>query len=237
MTATRKKHIRTPAPNARPARGSRLAPMVILAAGVAAALGIAFVLSTGEAGTTEVTSVDAMLLDTYSGGGHDRGAENPAVTLIEYGDFGCPTCAIFHTFLDELMRRMPDELAIEFHNYPIPVSTNSIQAAIAAEAAAEQGHYWEMHDTLYNTQPQWTSRADAVEFFTSMAGQIGLDTTKFVADMARPDVQNRVISDRAQGEGLQISGTPSFFINGRRLNALPSTVDEFEILIRGVVGQ
>jgi predicted DsbA family dithiol-disulfide isomerase len=70
-----------------------------------------------------------------------------------------------------------------------------------------------------------------------MAGQLGLDTERFRQDLQSEEIQTRVLSDRLRGNALQISGTPTFFINGRRLDYLPSSVDEFEAIIRSQMAQ
>jgi protein-disulfide isomerase len=215
---------------------SAVKPIAILAIGVAAALGIAMFLSGGEPEPTTTLS-DAPIPIDYAGGGQTRGAENPAVTLVEYGDYECPHCADFHVVVSELMRRMPNELALEYHHYPLPVGPNSMTASLAAEAAGEQGRYWEMHDRIFETQRQWSGRPDGVEIFASMAGQLGLDTERFRQDLQSEEIQTRVLSDRLRGNALQISGTPTFFINGRRLDYLPSSVDEFEAIIRSQMAQ
>jgi len=210
-------------------------PLVILAVGVAAALAIAMYLS--SRGEEPTTTLGAPVLADVSGAGHVQGAENPAITLVEYGDYECPHCAEYHLILSDVMRRLPNELALEFHHYPLPVGPNSITASLAAEAAGEQGRYWEMHDALFETQRQWSGRTDAREIFTSMAGQLGLDTARFRQDLESDEIGSRIIADKLRGNALQITGTPTFFINGQRLNYLPASADEFEELLRSIMGQ
>lgn len=219
-------------------KGAAGTPLIILAVGVAAAIGIAMFLSSGgeETASAALDPAASRVVD-YGGGGHTRGAVNPAVTLVEYGDYECPHCAQFHPVVSELLRRLPDELALEFHHYPIPVGPNSIYAAIAAEAAGEQGRYWDMHDLLFETQRQWSGRPDAVDMFTEMAEGLGLDGNQFRQDMQSPELTNRVAADRMRGNALGVEGTPTFFINGQMLPYLPQTVDEFEDIIRSVMGQ
>lgn len=213
-------------------------PLAILVVGVAGAFGIAMFLSSGEAEPTTTSSYDmpAQPVD-LEGGGHTWGAPNPAVTLVEYGDYECPHCMEYYHILSEVMRRMPSELALEFHHYPIPVGPNSITAAMAAEAAGEQGHYQEMHDRLFETQREWTGRPNGVEIFTNMAGQMGLDTAKFQEDMQSPEIASRIAADRTRGSMLGVEGTPTFFVNGRQLAYVPATPDEFESQLRGLMGQ
>lgn len=219
-------------------KSSSALPVAILAIGVAGAIGIAlFLQSRGEAEPT-TTDLDAPIPAVdMAGGGHTEGAANPAVTLVEYGDYECPHCMEFYHILNEVMRRMPNELALEFHHYPLPVGPNSVTASLAAEAAGEQGRYWEMHDRLFETQREWTGRPNGAEIFTTMAGQMGLDTAKFREDMQSQEVADRVIADKLRGNQLGIDGTPTFFVNGQRLPYLPATPDEFESIIRSVMGQ
>jgi protein-disulfide isomerase len=222
--------------NGKAQKKSSTLPLAILVVSVAGAIGIAMFLSQGEAEPTTTFDAPAQPVD-MAGGGHTWGAPNPAVTLVEYGDYECPHCMEYHHILTEVMRQMPSELALEFHHYPIPVGPNSIKAAMAAEAAGEQGHYREMHDRLFETQREWTGRSDAPEIFTNMAGQMGLDTAKFREDMASPEISDRVINDRLRGNLLGVEGTPTFFVNGLQLDYVPATPDEFVAQLRSLMGQ
>jgi protein-disulfide isomerase len=241
--ARKKKGARTPGKHEarHPASSSGKAPngkaVAVIAGAVAMALATAaFFAYRGAEPTT--TPVD-MAAAEAGASQNVTGPENPAVTLVEYGDYSCPTCARFYPIVAELMRRMPSELELEYHHYPIPVGPHSLTASFAAEAAAEQGRFWDMHDALFSTQSQWSGRSDARDTFISMAGQLGLDTARFAEDMDSPEIQGRVASDRRQGDAVGVGqmGTPSFFVNNRRLDYLPQSVDEFEAIIRTVMGQ
>lgn len=219
-------------------KSSSTLPVAILVVGLAGAVGIAlFLQSRGEAEPTTTDDFAPIAAVDLAGGGHTWGSPNPAVTLVEYGDYECPHCMEFYHILNELMRRMPNELALEFHHYPLPVGPNSVLASMAAEAAGEQGHYREMHDRLFETQREWTGRPNGAEIFATMAGQMGLDTAKFREDMNSQEITDRIIADKLRGNQLGIDGTPTFFVNGQRLPYLPATVDEFESIIRSVMGQ
>jgi protein-disulfide isomerase len=211
--------------------------VLILTAAVAAVLGIVTFMSSDNDAAPATTAIDAATLASTSGGGQVGGAVNPVITLVEYGDYQCPHCAEYHHIVADVMRRLPDELALEYHHYPIPVGPLSIPASQAAEAAALQGAFWEMHDRIFETQNQWSGRTDAVELFSTMAGQLGLDTAKFREDMQSQEIVNRVAADVLRGSTLGVSGTPTFFIGGQRLDYVPSTADEFEALIRSVMGR
>jgi len=218
-------------PHPSPRSGIRR-PMTLLGVGLALAVAIALYLSYTPGLTT--SAVDSTFLNAAVGG-HVRGADDASITLTEYGDFECPTCADFHPIVTELLRRMPDELELEFHHFPLPVGPNSVTAALAAEAAAEQGRYWDMHDALFGTQRQWSGQDDAIDLFTSMAAQLGLDANRFAADLRSPELQSRIVADRQQGTALGVTGTPAFFVNGQRLNGLPQTIDQFEAILRTVI--
>jgi protein-disulfide isomerase len=237
MANKKTKRSKKPGPNRnkQARRGSSTrASITLLVAGVAGAVTIALYLSSGSANPAAGLLDDPTSAEGLAGG-HIRGPENAGVTLVEFGDYECPTCADFHHIIADMMRRMPDSLELEFHHFPLPVGPNSVTASLAAEAAALQDRFWEMNDALFETQSQWSGRDDAVELFISMAEQLGLDTERFVQDMKDAGVQSRVVRDREQGAVLGVSATPAFFVNGRRLEGLPQTITEFDAIIRSAM--
>jgi protein-disulfide isomerase len=135
----------------------------------------------------------------------------------------------------ELLRRMPDELALEFHHWPIPVSRNSPMASQAAEAAGEQGMYWEMHDAVFERLNEWSGLADGATYFTNLAGELGLDTNRFRQDMMSEAVMNRVIADMSRGRALGVDSTPTFFLDGQFVD-LPADPAQAEALLRAMGG-
>ncbi len=82
-----------------------------------------------------------------------------------------------------------------------------------------QNKFWEMHDALYETQDQWSSQNDATSFFSQLAQQLGLNMTKFKTDYASGTVNNLINADMAEGNRLKVTGTPTFFLDGKALNA------------------
>ncbi len=143
---------------------------------------------------------------------HVRGAEDAALTLIEYGDFQCPYCARAHAALGELT----DELGgirLVYRHLPLSdLHPLAELAAEAAEAAASQGKFWDMHDMLFAQQRQIMDKQD----LAVLAESLDLDIERFRADVVerrhRPRVQGDL--ERAHHDGA--SGTPTFFINGVR---------------------
>src|SRR5438067_8958292 len=144
-----------------------------------------------------------------------RGNPDAPVTLEEYGDFQCPPCGMFATFLGQLENEYDSRLRVVFRNFPLSLHEHAREAALAAEAAGLQGHFWEMHDTLYREQAAWSKAPNARELFESYAGTIGLNVDQFKKDVESEKVRQRVESDHALGDSLGIKLTPTIFINDR----------------------
>ena len=143
---------------------------------------------------------------------HIRGpGQGALVTLVEYGDFECPYCGQAEPAVRELVSQY-GELRFVFRHLPLTeVHPHAQLAAEAAEAAAEQGAFWEMHDALMDHQGALTF-ADLVRY----AGDIGLDTERFAADLRKHVGAARVAEDVDSADLATVSGTPTFFINGNR---------------------
>jgi Na+/H+ antiporter NhaA len=143
---------------------------------------------------------------------HIRGPQEDAlVTLVEYGDFECPYCGQAEPVVRKLISEY-GELRFVFRHLPLTdVHPHAQQAAEAAEAAALQGKFWEMHDALMDHQGALTVR-DLVGY----AREMGLDTDRFVADLHGDEGSARVAEDVESADLATVSGTPTFFINGKR---------------------
>jgi protein-disulfide isomerase len=204
-------------------------PLVVIILAVGVAAGAAVFLSrnadTPAANASTPTHVE------ITGGGHFRGPENARLTLVEFGDYQCPSCGAYHPFVKEIMSRYPDKLRLEFHHYPlISIHPNSMGAAMAAEAAGEQGHYWEMHDALFEHQQEWAGSANAEPLFVNIASHIGLDTNKFEQSLKSPALQERILKDVARAQDLKIQAVPTFFINGEQTHIKLSMEDFVQVI-------
>jgi protein-disulfide isomerase len=146
---------------------------------------------------------------------HVRGNPEAPVTLEEYGDFQCPPCGMFASFTAQLEKEYDSRLRVVFRNFPLTMHEHAREAALAAEAAGLQGHFWEMHDVLYREQDAWSKAPNARELFESYAGTIGLDLDKFKKDMEGEKTRERVEADRQRGESLGVQTTPTLFINNQ----------------------
>ena len=142
---------------------------------------------------------------------HIRGAADALVTLVEYGDFECPFCGKAEPAIRGLLAGTGD-LRYVWRHLPLnDVHANAQIAAEAAEAAAAQGSFWEMHDRLLAHQDDLSPR-DLARY----AEEIGLDLDRFWNDLRRHAHVERIADDVASADASEVAGTPSFFINGRR---------------------
>jgi protein-disulfide isomerase len=143
---------------------------------------------------------------------HIRGAPDAPVTLVEYGDFECPYCGRAEPAIRELLSKWGDELRYVFRHLPLSdVHPWAQLAAEAAEAAGAQGAFWEMYDVLLAHQGELTPGS-----LRRYARELGLDGERLVEELRRRTHASRVSEDVASADASGVSGTPSFFVNGRR---------------------
>lgn len=143
-----------------------------------------------------------------------KGNASAKVTVIEFSDFQCPYCKRGHDTMDELLAAYPNDVKLVFKHYPLPFHKQAEPAARAAWAAQQQGKFWEFHDALFKTQEKLNDAASAEQLFNDTAKTLGLDLTKFKADMSSEAAAKAVKTEAEQGAKNGIQGTPGFFVNG-----------------------
>jgi protein-disulfide isomerase len=147
------------------------------------------------------------------GGAPLRGDPGAAVTVVEFSDFECPYCGKAQAALRKALAAFPGKVRLAFLHFPLErIHPNAMLASMAAVAAGYQGKFWEMHDLLFENQ-----RSLSREAILGYAKRIGLDGERFARDLAHPRTRARVEADVALGKKLGIRGTPSTFVDGRRL--------------------
>jgi protein-disulfide isomerase len=152
------------------------------------------------------------LADAVTDADHQRGRADAPVTMVEYGDYECPDCLNSEPIVKRLSEQLGDRLRVVFRHFPRnSVHPRASAAAEAAEAAAAQGRFWEMHEALFNHQKQL---ADVD--LTHLALQLGLDVYKFQRDIESPAHSRRVREHYDGALRSGVTGTPTFFINGHR---------------------
>lgn len=151
---------------------------------------------------------------------HTKGGANAPVVLEEFGDYQCPPCGTIHPVLQRIEDDYGDRVQVVFRHFPLQqIHKNAFTAARAAEAAAKQGKFWQMHDLIYKNQVQWQDSPEPRPIFTDYARRLDLNVDKFKADMESDDVTSRVVADINRGNSLNVRGTPTVFLNGRELSA------------------
>jgi protein-disulfide isomerase len=143
---------------------------------------------------------------------HIRGSDDAPVTLVEYGDFECPYCGQAESVIRELLVERGDDVRYVWRHLPLTdVHPDAQLASEASEAAAAQDKFWEMYDVLLSNQGELTPR-DLIRY----ANDLGLDAERFSEELRRREYASRVSEDVASADESGVSGTPTFFINGRR---------------------
>ena len=155
---------------------------------------------------------DSQLTPAVSERDHTSGPEDAPVTLVEYGDYECPYCGMAYKVVKSAQRELGKQLRFVFRNFPLAEAhPHARLAAEAAEAAAAQGKFSEMHDLLFEHQD-----ALEAEDIIGYAKSLGLDMAQFARDLKDPKTTKRVRDDFRSGVRSGVNGTPTFFINGSR---------------------
>jgi protein-disulfide isomerase len=164
---------------------------------------------------------------------HTEGAGNKGVTLTEYGDFQCPACGSYYPIVEEVRKKYGDDLKFEFRNFPLTqIHQNAMAAHRAAEAADKQGKFWDMYHVLYEQQQVWSASPNVSKIMEDFATQLGLDISRFKQDYQSEAVNNVINGDIKAGQAIGANSTPTFAINGKKVDPLPDrTVEAFTKLI------
>lgn len=175
--------------------------------------------------------VDVSELIAVAPDDHTEGPADAPVVLIEYLDMECEACRAYYPLVKQLEEEYPDDLLVVKRYFPLPGHRNGMTAALAVEAAAQQGKYNEMHDLLFEQQPNWGEKAVAnPALIAPYAEQIGLDMEQYQVDVASDETKARVERDVESGLALGARGTPTFILNGERIDN-PQGYEAFVALI------
>jgi protein-disulfide isomerase len=163
------------------------------------------------------------------------GPEDAPVVVYEFADYQCFGCAQFATFVAPVIKeRFVDRGTVRYVYYDFPLTqihAHAFLASRAARCAGDQDQYWPYHDMLYGRQPRWASQASPTSAFVNYAGELGLDRSAFESCLRSDRHALEVTQNLRLGESLGVQGTPTLFINGKRLPSIPS-VSEFTALVQ-----
>lgn len=147
-----------------------------------------------------------------------KGEEDAPVTIVEFSEYQCPFCK---RYVDETYGRILEEyegkIRYIFRDYPLAFHPHAQKTAEAAHCAGDQGKYWEMHDLLFENREEWAEKTDISKELSGYAEEIGLDVSQFSGCLSSGKFAQAVKDDFDLGSSVGVSGTPTFFINGRKL--------------------
>lgn len=145
-------------------------------------------------------------------GGVATGSATPKVTLVEFSDFFCPACRAANPTVDQIIQKDGGQVKFVYRHFPLPQHPLAFKAAQAAEAANLQGKFWIYRDKLFDEQENLKD-----ESFSLIAKDLGLDVSKFNKDIDSTEVIKKVQLDADDAKKLNLPGTPSFFVNGEKI--------------------
>lgn len=175
---------------------------------------------------------------TITADDHVKWSPDKKHILVEYGDYQCPACKTYFTIIKSQieasgsgMTDVTKNITFVYRNYPLTnLHKHAMGAAQAAEAAGRQKKYYEMSDKIYESQEKWQGLGSATEFFVNLAKELKLDETKFKADMNSKAVKDKIQKDMVSGNTVTVQGTPTFYLDGKKLENITSFDDFKKIL-------
>ncbi len=194
-------------------------------------LGYYFYATNKETSGTQVKSSTV----TVSDKDYTKGSKNGEVSIIEYADFQCPACKAYASVVSQIIKKYPNDVRLTFRHFPlISIHKNALLAATYAEAAGEQGKFWEMHDALFANQEEWGEALDAERKILAYGAALGLDVKALEATAKSDVVREKVVASYKEASTLKLQGTPSFFLNGSKVESgnLAQEVDKAVALLK-----
>ena len=146
-------------------------------------------------------------------GAPSKGSAKARLAIVEFSDFQCPFCRRVNPTIQQIEKEYGDKVRVVFKHLPLEMHPKAPAAHAAAEAAHQQGKFWEMHDLIFGNQEEMSP-----EKYVEYARQLGLDVERFKRDVASAQVKARIDADSDEAGKLGVTGTPTFFVNGRYLS-------------------
>lgn len=142
---------------------------------------------------------------------HTQGPEDAPVTLVEYGDFQCPTCGQAYPIVRHVQKHFGDRLRFVYRHFPLEQHPMAEPAAEASEFAETDDRFWEMHDAIYENQDELST-----DLLAALAGDLRLNEKGLEKALEQHQFAERIEADMESGDASGVHGTPTFFINGRQ---------------------
>lgn len=181
-----------------------------------------------QAGTPPPISKDDQVLGA---------ADKIKVVLIEYADFQCPACAYYSPVVRQLKEDLGDDLFIVYRYFPlISIHKNAMSSSQAAFAAGKQNKFWEMSDLLYENQKSWADSTKAKDIFAEYAQKLDLSIAQFTSDFNSEETKKFITDQMNSGISIGINSTPSFFVNGKKIEN-PRSYGDFKKIIQDEINK
>lgn len=210
--------------------------------GILSVIGIIIFLAAAYILTSQQTPTDFPAANQILPTDHVKWSPDKKTILVEYSDLQCPACKEFHDYIQQFEAsssadyNLTHHITFVYRNYPLTqIHPHAREAALAAEAAAIQGKFFPFTDKLFATQTTWSQQTDAVSYFISYAKDLGLNVDQFKSDMQSKAVEDKVNNDIQSGNSVDIQATPTFFLNGKKLDSIQS-FDQFKQLLKNAAG-
>lgn len=159
-----------------------------------------------------------------------KGNATSTVTVVEYSDFQCPACAAYFPLVKRIVLENINNIRFVYRHFPLSQHQNALPASYASEAAGKQGKFWEMYDLIFTNHDIWENSTTSREIFTEYAQKLGLDMNKYSIDVDSKEIKDKIDLDMNGGLKAKIDSTPSFYINGNKIQN-PQSYEEFKKLI------
>jgi protein-disulfide isomerase len=170
--------------------------------------------------------LEPLRIDVATEGFPSKGPRNAPVTLVEFSDFQCPYCLVFHNTVQQVMETYGDEVRLVYRQFPLSsIHPQAYDAALASLCAHEQGKFWEMHDAMFANQHELGR-----DRLKSTARDLGLDGQEFDQCLNLDEYAEEVRADVRAGQSVGVEGTPATFINGRFVSGAKSFEEVAEII-------
>ncbi|HEV8130893.1 MAG TPA: thioredoxin domain-containing protein [Acidobacteriota bacterium] len=187
------------------------------------------------------SDLQTILIAALTPGAHVRGPSSAPLTLEEFSDLQCPDSKQTWPVMKKLIEYYGPNLRYIRHHLPLPYHRNAFDAAQAAEVTGEKGKFWEMVDLLFENQEEWnklTDKKEVLEKFAGCAAKLGIERDFFMKGMENRDLNLRVRASWKFGAGRGMNGTPSFAINGVKIQGEPEwTVDNWKQVLDPLLAQ
>lgn len=196
---------------------------------------LAYKFTGNDGSSSTASSQDFAVAKTVAANDHIKWSPDKKIILTEYSDLQCPACKSFHDYIKAQLETDSSESAnlrksitFVYRHFPLlTIHRNALAASYAAEAAGKQEKFFEYSNILFEKQADWENLSNPQDKFTQYAKDLKLDTDQFKKDMNSQEVKDRVQKDMTDGNALGVDSTPTFFLNGKKLENL-TTFDQFK---------